>query len=304
MQQAQYQQMRRKRLAGTGRPVPAVRKDEPLVLLHDEADLISFRQDALQRFVTNHEYLENVTSKPIHSSKIVPPPVFPAEVKIENRKERSTEDIEAQYKALKPEEVYFGDVELMRLKAAETTDDIEEPAFGDEYTYQKEKVERLKELTLKLNDEASFAELEKEYDSIVADYKAKFNKKYHSTGQQKTFSIPLAEISADIQVQEAPANYNPRLINSFINVPNNNGHGQDVDMSQFVHQPEYQEQFMAPNYQGDRQDVVEDINQLLEGQVNDDDMGDLINFQGGDDDVLLSNAFDADFLSQIDHSME
>ena len=52
-------------------------KEETGVQLHDEADLISFRNDALLRYITNHEYIENVMSKLIHSSKIIPPSLYP-----------------------------------------------------------------------------------------------------------------------------------------------------------------------------------------------------------------------------------
>ena len=92
-------------------------KEETGVQLHDEADLISFRNDALLRYITNHEYIENVMSKLIHSSKIIPPSLYPLIPKIN------------EYENLKPEDVYFGDLEAMKYvekKLAERSDNMKE----------------------------------------------------------------------------------------------------------------------------------------------------------------------------------
>ena len=121
-QQAQAQaQMQAQRAAAAGQLAPGGNgggipppngqsqhsaKEETLgVQLHDEADLISFRNDALFRYITNHEYIENVTSKLIHTSKIIPPSLYPMIPK---------PNTSGDYENLKPEDVYFGDLSAMK----------------------------------------------------------------------------------------------------------------------------------------------------------------------------------------------
>lgn len=431
---------------------PQSMKEEPPVQLHDEADLVSFRTDALNRFISNHEYLENVTSKPIHNSKIIPPPSFPLEQPLSlksgrggpNGEKPTQEQLKTILSNLKPEDLYFGDLNLMIIRSQLFAEEIAKEKnnakitdFTDdeEYCFQREKIKQLDTLQSKITDIKSVENLEVELESILAEYKTKFNKTYKEIPSIAKLSIPIEEISKSIEVTKAPANYNPRSISSFINIGNNSnpnnanlnlmGQSQDsanldfnnsnpdfndpssshsfnnngMNMSQFVpntgnttvtanssnfnHQggmgfmgqldglqnpppvgvhasasePEatappapidnsdsgrkYNDiqlsnedldlSLMAENdinkngdsnsngnddiYRNDGDDMVDDdINHLLNdaagmdnnplGIVND-DMGDLINFQGDDDDGMMGgNAFDTDFLSQIDHSME
>lgn len=196
-------------------------KEETGVQLHDEADLISFRNDALLRYITNHEYIENVMSKLIHSSKIIPPSLYPLIPKIN------------EYENLKPEDVYFGDLEAMKYvekKLAERSDNMKgesDPSyvkylFNDEkYQYQRASMAKLSELQNDLHDKDSLNKLESELDNMLNEYKTKFNQEYNKKPAVSKYSITIDKISSQIEVTSAPADYNPKLISSFINMNNN-----------------------------------------------------------------------------------
>lgn len=392
-------------------------KEEQGVQLHDEADLISFRTDALTRFITNYEYLENVTSKMVHTSKIIPPSLYPI---IPKQKQR-------EFSKLTPEDIYFGDVEFMKSREEELTKQIQVLNSNQhsstkylpnesEYLYQKEKIDRLLDLQSKLYDKSSADALEKELDTILEEYKTKFNKEYKYSEPIKKYSVSRDKLGHNTNIQEAPANYNPRLINSFININNGNqnpnvhnlqqmndphnpmknpvigmngGHSNMAGMRQNlmaqninqVHAPQYNGSYsnqydqpvnnytnghnLSPNFtmsmvngngnnngnsvppsdalmqaknslqQMDTIDtnsaysisrnendmiaapreplpMVNDMDDLFEDgggldpnlAIVNDDMGDLINFDDPEDGMMGGGAFDQDFLSQIDHSME
>lgn len=209
-------------------------KDEPTVQLHDEADLISFRSDALHRFITNQEYLENVTSKHIHSSKIIPPSSFPSVPKRENMSE---EELQNVVKNLKPEELYFGDLRLMKMKneiIKKQSDKLseEESPYSinqdKEYTYRREKLDKLAELQYKLGEKESFDELESEFENILQEYDSKFNKTYKSVPLVRKHSQNINELSGnEVKVTAAPNNYNPRLVNSLVGIASGENNNQD-----------------------------------------------------------------------------
>lgn len=220
---------------------PQSMKEEAPVQLHDEADLINFRTDALNRFISNHEYLENVTSKPIHNSKIIPPPSFPLEqpLTLKNaRPEPTEEQLQATLSNLKPEDLYFGDLNLMILKSKQLAEEIEQEkndkfvGFDDdeEYCFQREKIKQLDNLQSKITDIKSVENLEAELESILLEYKSKFKKTYREIPSITKFSIPIEEISKSIQVTKAPANYNPRSISSFINIGNNSNNNPTLNL--------------------------------------------------------------------------
>lgn len=367
--------------------------------LHDEADLISFRTDALTRFITNYEYLENVTSKMVHTSKIIPPSLYPIIPKLK----------QTEFSKLTPEDIYFGDVEFMKAREAELTKQIDE-LNGDEhssakylpqeseYLYQKEKTDRLLDLQSKLYDKSLADALEKELDTILNEYKTKFNKEYKYSERPKAYAVSRDKIGDNTNIQEAPANYNPRLINTFININNGNqnphyqnmyqndphnsmkpvigmnGHPM-IPQNQNVHQAQYNGTYpnqydqqnnyanghnLSPSFTmsmvngngngatgpsgpppppppqnkpmdnidsnvyvsrnenemiaapreplpmvNDMVDLFQDNDGLVPSlAIVNDDMGDLINFDEADDGMMGGGAFDQDFLSQIDHSME
>ncbi|KAH3672806.1 hypothetical protein WICMUC_004028 [Wickerhamomyces mucosus] len=72
--------------------------------IHDEADVMSFRGIALQRFIFNQELLENVTDKWIHTNSIIPSRPF---TNI-NTSKNSINEIKG--------ELYFGNIKLMKQK--------------------------------------------------------------------------------------------------------------------------------------------------------------------------------------------
>ena len=203
-------------------------KEEPMVQLHDEADLISFRSDALHRFVTNQEYLENVTSKHIQSSKIIPPSSFPSVPKRENV---DGEELKKIAQNLKPEEVYFGDLKLMKIKKKLLGEEIDKlkheksPYSIDrdrEYTYRRENIDKLASLQSRLGTSESFEALETELNNVLEKYESEFNKKYTSISSVHKHSQPINDLTHQtVHVTHAPENYNPRLINSFVSINNN-----------------------------------------------------------------------------------
>lgn len=228
-------------------------KEDASVQLHDEADLISFRSDALNRFINNHEYLENVASKPIHILKIIPPASFPLEAPLSSKKNRiskpTKEQLSSLLKNIKPDELYFGDVDLMKAKNESLLEEIEElkqeksQVFDNdsEYVYRKEKIDKLAGLHSKLYSSESIDDIEKELQQSIEGYQKKFGKQYKSILDTKRYSIPITEISSNYEITKAPANYNPRSINSLINIGGNNGgpvnlnnHDPNVDMSHFT----------------------------------------------------------------------
>ncbi|CUM66193.1 uncharacterized protein PRCAT00003851001 [Priceomyces carsonii] len=345
-------------------------KDEPTIQLHDEADLISFRSDALARFVTNQEYLENVTSKFINTSKIIPPSVFPSiaespEHNKEQQHQKQSIKIRKDLEALKSRLIGLKeDLEKEKSSLSYLLDD-------DKYNFQKKSIDELARLQSGLGDKESFDKLQESLDRIMSEFQSQFHRTYTAIPSHKKYSIPAEKISKDIKIVLAPENYDPRLINSFISIngngntqndgENDNSHGndelQDISGDDFNdtnglfldledhHNKEYDNDSNIPDNfamtmvnsnggdensndisdptansmqrsqgQGDGSDA---INQLLEtgegtaglaqneSDIINDDMGDLINFDVGEEDPMINEGtFDQDFLSQIDHSME
>ncbi|KAK6201066.1 uncharacterized protein RJT21DRAFT_113715 [Scheffersomyces amazonensis] len=188
-------------------------KEEPGVQAHDDADLISYRTDALNRFINNHEYIENITMKMIHTNKIIPPSLFPTIPK------RNPQD----FKNLQSDDIYYGDLEYMKLKTQALEDEIKSLKDNkyldkyipsdEKYNFEKEQVEKLSQLQSNLHSHESIDELESELDNILQAYKSKFNYMFQTTELVKKYSVSIE----DVQVQSAPENYNPKSISSFIN---------------------------------------------------------------------------------------
>ncbi|CCE73219.1 Piso0_000248 [Millerozyma farinosa CBS 7064] len=342
-------------------------KEEANVKLHDDADLISYRNDALKRFITNQEYLENIVSKPIHTSKIVPPRSFPEPLKREKPEEVETKD---KFESLKHNDIYFGDIKILELKNEHFQKEIEElkkekhefPLDGDEKcAFQKNSIQRLADLQQSLTSETSYDLLGKEVDSILETYRSRFKENYREITSINKFSRNVNDISdGKIVVTSAPSNYDPRSINSFINlnVPpesgSNDGMNVDFDGMPFEnnsnnHNIPYLGQLEDPKY-NDITDIASTFNQQLgvhagpdnymdqveqtrsevpqaDPSANDDinklvseslqtnepnenndivnEMEDLISFQNVEDDDMINDAaFDQEFLTQMDHSLE
>lgn len=335
-------------------------KEDNIGQIHDEADLVSYRSDALNRYISNHDYIENITAKHIHTSKIIPPSVFPTVSKTEERN---------------PQDLYFGDLEYMRKKAQELIQELKEgkedkednvkAGFSEKQLFQRESVQRLAELQTQVLDDKSLEALESELDNILDTYTKKYNTKFEDISLVKQYSVPVSKIS-NIEVKMAPENYNPRLINSLVNMnssssqenkivdhdihnaPISNGNlehdqfdlGSGMFLDQFNngHQSDYTSNSDVNNSftmqvmnrpastdvnnedtndksASDRNIIDDEINDLfnennqdnvIDSNPVDDPMGELINFDGNEDedDLMPSNSFEQDFLSQIDHSME
>ena len=86
--------------------------------LHDEADLVNFRADALTRFITNQDLMDNVTLKLIHTTRLAPPRSFPLhEGKNKLYEEYATDEaIMEAAKNMTPTQLFSGDLPLMRAK--------------------------------------------------------------------------------------------------------------------------------------------------------------------------------------------
>ncbi|KAI5952930.1 hypothetical protein KGF57_004118 [Candida theae] len=187
-------------------------KEEAGIQLHDEADLITYRNDALIRYMTNHEYIENVLAKPIHTSKILPPSLYPTLPK------RNVED----YGIATPEEIYYGDLQYMKYvdeqlrKSVSIMKQEDDPGFvkylfnSDNYSYRRAKFAELVTLQQELNDKGSVEKLDNEYQSIIQECKDKFLQEYKFQSNTKVYSIPLQSLRSDVDVQRAPEDYNPK----------------------------------------------------------------------------------------------
>ena len=188
--------------------------------IHDEADLVSFRVDALNRFITNHEYLENITSKSIHSSKLIPPSLYPTVP----QRDCSVTD-------LKHDDVYFGDAKMMQKKVSQLKQHMSTIGYNAYLPHKETKVQ--KKMTDKLTksfNESSMDILEKQLNSILEEYKSEFNKTYSSLSVKK-YSVDRSKFP-DVKIEVAPKNYNPRLINTFVNMGENQttNNGMDNNM--------------------------------------------------------------------------
>lgn len=305
-------------------------REEVSIQVQDEADLILFRQDALQRYITNHEYIENITAKCTHTNKIIPPSLYP----ILPKREDKIED-------LKYDEIYFGDVELMNAKTKQILDQIkqlgvDQYVLGDEYTYQSQTTDKLTELC----NEGSVETLERELDDILQDYTKKHSRNYICTSEKK-YSIELKKIT-NKQPQVAPSDYNPKLIDSFLNIDDND---EDINEAGIENNDDINtyENGMFMNYDnhstneytnGSLNNVnmnITDIPSLprksLEGINNFngdmnalfkdpgveedsgvvDDMGDLINFDSdndNDNEMINVGNFEQGFLGEMSHGIE
>lgn len=276
-------------------------KEEPTSHLHDESDLISFRADATSRFVMNQENLENVTSKYIHASKIIPPKSFPEPLPKGDSNESDFVNFDPEN--VKHDQVYFGDLDALQKMKQHLQKELQigdpEISFGEEYQYQQESTRKLAELTKNLQDVETLEIMEKEMNRIIQDYKQKFNKKYTSTSHSNPYK---AEIQ--VKVDRAPENYNPKLLDLMVNLNHNeqnqNGHNTNPQNGQNGQNGQGNGNFNGEYFDNSFMEFQPAPTKDMMDQMVDDDMGGLIDFEGND----MMNGLDEDFLSQIDHSLE
>ncbi|KAF7999242.1 hypothetical protein HF325_006774, partial [Metschnikowia pulcherrima] len=147
--------------------------------LHDEADLVNFRADALTRFITNQDLMDNVTLKLIHTSRLAPPKSFPGnEGKNKLYEEDATDEaIMEAAKNMTPTQLFSGDLPLMRAK-------------------EKLLARELAEL---------HEELEKVINTSVLSEKSNFQKRAYTFDDRsvKKYSLPLGELDPDADLKLA-----------------------------------------------------------------------------------------------------
>ncbi|KAG7698868.1 hypothetical protein KL930_002345 [Ogataea haglerorum] len=154
-------------------------------LLNDEVDVFSFRQSAAFKFKLNNELLENVLSKFVPFTKIVPPSSFPVclvngkPVGAENAP--SEEEIKQSFEKPTAADSHCGDLRVMKLKQehqrklieqleSETINEDIDERFADE----TEKISLLSD-TFQEYDVTKLDQFKSMVDSITDDLKAKFN---------------------------------------------------------------------------------------------------------------------------------
>ncbi|ODQ82981.1 hypothetical protein BABINDRAFT_159460 [Babjeviella inositovora NRRL Y-12698] len=174
---------------------PESRADETMNI-HDEADVMQFRNIATARFIRNQELLEMVLERQIPLANIIPPAAFPA--------------ITPKDAAVTPEDdVWFGDIQRMRQKLAEleaenTTLQAEQTPqlFNDEFRYQRECAETLK------SQAQGVVEAQRETEAMCALYQQNFGRRVTSGVQHRN----LSHLNPNSAL--APPGYVPMLLPS------------------------------------------------------------------------------------------
>lgn len=197
------------------------RKEEHFQL-HDEADLVNFRADALNRYITNQDLLDNVALKLIHTSQLVPPRSFPhvqgagAKIYLENA---TKDELLAVVQNMNPGDLFSGDLRLMRAKqevlareiAALEAENEAENVLSTEAQFQKQAVDALAAAYAGYGDSETALELEATLERTLSEYSSKFGQKYVCEERQpRKFSILIQNLAPEVVVKQAPADYDPR----------------------------------------------------------------------------------------------
>lgn len=243
-------------------------KEDEIGGMHDEADVMSFRSAATHRFLLNQELIENVTEKWVHTDNIIRPKPF---AHFQTTKENIDEI----------NELYFGNITLMRQKVERLEKELEETKKAQELSEEKSNNTYIRELVDQLTD--SFVKVDySNIESIENSFKEKLNKPI----VDKLYSFKSFP-HLKVDTAEAPANYWEDLAKSREEQANANNGLVMTDQAYIQDEP-------SPNVQEELQYAEappafgnDDINMM-------DDVG----FG------LHSTLDDQDFLSQIDHSME
>lgn len=169
-------------------------KEEPLTHLHDASDLISFRTDAMSRFIRNQELMEAI-GKYIHSDKIVVPRLVPDALELAEGAEPTYSDI------------YFGDLKVMKQMSSKMDREVNE--IRQELEQLDKQLEAIKtgdknktisvltEQSHAMEDAEGFRKLMEEYAKVDEQYK------------RPQFRRVKYQIPKDVVVEEAPADYDP-----------------------------------------------------------------------------------------------
>lgn len=246
-------------------------KEDEIGGMHDEADVMSFRSAATHRFILNQELIENVTEKWVHTDSIIKPKPF---AHFQTTKE-NIDDIK--------DELYFGNVKLMRQKVEQLEKELEEAKqVQDVQSTEKHNNAHLREILEQMaksgvNDDPST--IEKSSKSFKETFKKSVVDQLYSIR-----SLP----NLNNNTAEAPANYWEEIAKA------REEQAANAENNLVISNQEFTQEDPAQNVQEQLQYVEappafesEDINMI-------DDVG----FG------LHSTLDDHDFLSQIDHSME
>jgi hypothetical protein len=338
-QQQQLQQQQHMQRAAPP-PVPStLPKEEPAAKLHDEADLILFRADALARFVANHELMENVTLKFVHTSKITPPAAFPGRGG-------------GAVAGLGPEDGCFGDVATMRARLELLEAEVaagRAPAPPSPPGFQREATAALAQLQQGLDSASAVGAL--------AERAAAIERQLVALGVRYELTPAFTRVRArlEVAVDRAPPGYDAREADreeerrraeeqrqaqrqaeAQREVARAEAARREHEFRRMAQQQgapaatapaaAFGEDFLdvfeprqpapdavAPPRDGDGGFMMmnkeldlfaEPAEELAGNAIMTDDMDNLINFQGDGGDLMDEQAFDENFLSQIDHSME
>lgn len=168
-------------------------KEDVGASLHDKVDVVSFRSDAIQRYAQNHEQIENVTTKLVHTSKIIPPRMFAPE---------TFESVAAMRKQLDKYEEQI-------LELAKPTENV---LSGNTALYLKECDELAEsQATALLGNSANT--LKPKLRNVLEELHQEA-KQIHVVCKRKPYSIVVNH-----KVDEAPANYDPRAVQTHLPPP-------------------------------------------------------------------------------------
>lgn len=251
----------------------AKQKEDEIGGMHDEADVMSFRSAATHRFLLNQELIENVTEKWVHTDAIVKPKPF---AHFQTTKENIDEI---------KDELYFGNVKLMRQKLEKLEKELEEVKKEQESIDEKTNNKIIREVVDQLSnafvnrDSSNFETFEKtvqeKIDKPLVDhlYEIKsFPNINNDTAQAPpNYWEDLAKAKEE-QAAQAAASLNNHLVmtdHSYMQEPVQNVQEQ----LQYVEAP--------PAFGNDDLNMMDDVGFGLHSTLD-----------------------DQDFLSQIDHSME
>jgi hypothetical protein len=239
--------------------------------MHDEADIMSFRSAATQRFLLNQELIENITDKWIHVDNILKPKPF-----------ANVRTTETQIHEIK-DELYFGNLELMKQKVALLEEQILElnsaPTIGEDFEDNEFLCEQINQLSQAYESNSRVD---------IPAVESTFTEKLKNTLTSERYRVKkLPKINSDHR--EAPSNYWEELRRAKEEV---------LQRSNVPPQPELlvPQGFSMPDDAISAQDPMAGFRQPV--------------FENADlnmmDDAFgqYSNLDDNDFLSQIDHSME
>ncbi|KAG7886395.1 hypothetical protein KL938_000048 [Ogataea parapolymorpha] len=172
-------------------------------LLNDEVDVFSFRQSAAFKFKLNNELLENVLSKFVPFTKIVPPSSFPVCLvngkTIDAENVSSEEEIRQSLEKPTAADSHCGNLRVMKLKQEyqrKLIDQLESETINENiderFAYETEKINLLSD-TFQDYDVTKLDQFELMVDSITDDLKAKFNMKIQDDELFKKYRLDFEQ---------------------------------------------------------------------------------------------------------------